>query len=36
LFRVELIINRQQRLNRVYQLAQDGVLYPAGYWLRKE
>ena len=36
LSRVTLVINRQQSLDRVYQIAQDGVIYPAGYWVRKE
>lgn len=36
LYRVTLLINRQQSLDRVYQVAQDGVIYPAGYWVRKE
>lgn len=36
LYRVTLIINWQQSLDRVYQLAPDGVIYPAGYWVRKE
>jgi len=36
LYRVTLVINRQQSLDRVYQVAQDGVIYPAGYWVRKE
>jgi hypothetical protein len=36
LYRVTLVINRQQSLDRVYQIAQDGVIYPAGYWVRKE
>lgn len=36
LFRVTVLINRQQSLDRVYQVAQDGVIYPAGYWVRKE
>lgn len=36
LYRVTLAINRQQSLARVYQVAPDGVLYPAGYWVRKE
>lgn len=35
LYRVELLIHRNQ-LNRVYQVAQDGTIYPAGYWARKE
>lgn len=35
LYRVELLINRNQ-LNRVYQVAQDGTIHPAGYWARKE
>jgi len=36
MYRVTLIINRQQSLDRAYQIAQDGVIYPAGYWVRKE
>ena len=36
LYRVTVTINRQQSLDRAYQVAQDGVLYPAGYWVRKE
>lgn len=36
LYRVTLTINQRQSLNRVYQVAQDGVLYPAGWWVRKE
>lgn len=36
LYRVTVLIDRQQSLNRVYKVAQDGVLYPAGYWVRKE
>lgn len=36
LYRVTVLINRQESLNRVYKVAQDGVLYPAGYWVRKE
>lgn len=36
LYRVTVLINRQQSLDRVYQVAQDGVIYPAGYWVRKE
>jgi type IV secretion system protein TrbH len=36
LYRVTLVINRQQSLDRAYQVAQDGVIYPAGYWARKE
>jgi hypothetical protein len=36
LYRVTLLINRQQSLDRVYQVAQDGALYPAGSWVRKE
>ena len=35
LYRVSLAINHQQSLDRVYQL-QDGTIYPAGYWVRKE
>jgi hypothetical protein len=35
LYRVTLVINHQQSLDRVYQL-QDGTIYPAGYWVRKE
>ena len=35
LYRVTLVINNQQSLDRVYQL-QDGTIYPAGYWIRKE
>lgn len=36
LYRVTVLINRQQSLDRVYQVAQDGVIYPAGFWVRKE
>jgi len=36
LYRVTLLINRQQSLDRVYQVNPDGVIYPAGYWVRKE
>jgi hypothetical protein len=36
LYRVRLVINRQQSLDRAYLVAQDGVIYPAGYWVRKE
>lgn len=36
LYRVAVLIDRQQSLNRVYKVAKDGVLYPAGYWVRKE
>lgn len=36
LYRVTMLINRQQSLDRVYQVGQDGVIYPAGYWVRKE
>lgn len=36
LYRVTLYINGQQSLGRAYQVAQDGVIYPAGYWVRKE
>lgn len=36
LYRVTLVINRQQSLDRVYQMTQDGTLSPAGYWVRKE
>ena len=36
LYRVTVVINHRQSLDRVYQVAQDGVLYPAGYWVRKE
>lgn len=35
LYRVTLVINHQQSLDRVYQL-QNGTIYPAGYWVRKE
>ena len=35
-YRITVFINRQQSLNRVYKVAQDGVLYPASYWVRKE
>lgn len=35
LYRVTLVINHEQSLARVYQL-QDGTIYPAGYWVRKE
>lgn len=35
LYRVTLVINHQQSLDRVYQL-QDGTIYPAGFWVRKE
>jgi type IV secretion system protein TrbH len=34
--RITLRINRQQSLSRVYQVAQDGAVSPAGYWVRKE
>ncbi len=36
LYRVTVLINRQQSLSRVYKVVQDGALYPAGYWVRKE
>lgn len=36
LYRVTVLIDRQQSLNRVYKVAKDGVLHPAGYWVRKE
>ena len=36
LYRVTVTINRQQTLDRVYEVAQDGVIYPVGYWVRKE
>lgn len=36
LYRVTVTINRQQSLDRVYQVAQDGLVYPAGSWTRKE
>lgn len=35
LYRVSLVINHEQSLNRAYQL-QDGTITPAGYWVRKE
>lgn len=35
-YRVTLIINRQQSLNRAYRVAPNGVIFPAGYWVRKE
>ena len=35
LYVVTLEINHKQFLDRAYQL-QDGVIYPAGYWVRKE
>lgn len=35
LYRVSLVINHAQSLNRAYQL-QDGMIFPAGYWVRKE
>lgn len=35
LYRLTLVINRQQSLDRVYQL-QDGTMQPASYWARKE
>jgi len=35
LYRVSLVINHEQSLNRAYQL-QDGTMSPAGYWVRKE
>lgn len=35
LYRVTLVINHRQSIDRVYQL-QDGLIYPAGYWVRKE
>jgi type IV secretion system protein TrbH len=36
LYRVTVTINRQQSLDRAYQVAQDGLVYPAGSWTRKE
>jgi type IV secretion system protein TrbH len=36
LYRVTVTINRRQSLDRVYQVAQDGLVYPAGSWMRKE
>jgi len=36
LYRVTVTINRQQSLDRVYQVEQDGLVYPAGSWVRKE
>ena len=36
LYRVTVLINRQQSLDRAYQVAQDGAIYPAGSWVRKE
>jgi hypothetical protein len=36
LYRVTMLINRQQSLDRVYQVTADGMIYPAGYWVRKE
>lgn len=35
LYRVELLINSKQ-LDQIYQLAPDGTVYPAGYWVRKD
>lgn len=35
LYRVSLVINHEQSLNRAYQL-QDGTMSPAGYWVHKE
>lgn len=35
LYRVSLVINHDQSLDRVYQL-KDGTIYPASYWVRKE
>lgn len=35
LYRLTLVINHQQSLDRVYQL-KEGTIYPAGYWVRKE
>lgn len=35
LYRISLVINHEQALNRAYQL-QDGTITPAGYWVRKE
>lgn len=35
LYRISLVINHEQALNRAYQL-QDGTMTPAGYWVHKE
>lgn len=35
LYRLTLLINRQQSLTRAYQV-QGGTMHPAGYWVRKE
>jgi len=35
-YRVTVTVNRRQSLDRVYQVAQDGLVYPAGSWTRKE
>jgi hypothetical protein len=35
LYRISLVINHEQSLNRAY-LLQDGMIFPAGYWVRKE
>ena len=35
LYRVTLVINKQQTFSRVYQM-KDGSVQPAGYWARKE
>lgn len=34
-YRITLVINHRQSLDRVYQL-QNGAMVPAGYWVRKE
>ena len=36
LYRVTLIIDGKQALTRVYRLAANGQVDPAGYWIRKE
>ena len=36
LYRITVTINGQQTLDRVYEVAKDGVIYPVGYWVRKE
>jgi len=35
LYRVSLVINHGQSLARAYQL-QEGMIYPASYWVHKE
>ena len=35
LYRLTLVINRQQSLARAYQVRGDAI-HPAGYWVRKE